>query len=482
MVTDSRARRAPLAARLGRPAAVYIGLVILPVAGALLLLLHGTGGGTAGGAPSGASGSHPAVPDPVPKLLIALPVILLTCRLCGAVFRRLGQPEVIGEIVAGVVLGPSLLGAVWPAAQGWLFPPFLGSTLNVLAQVGLVLFMFLVGYELDLGVLRGRGAVAVTVSQVSIAVPFASGILLAIGMYGAFAGPGVSFTTFALFIAVSMSITAFPVLARLLADRGLDRTPLGVLALACAAVNDVVAWCLLAVVVAASTSGSPAGVVLTVALLLGFVVLLVFVLRPLLARWAAAESAGRPRVAQGMLLPVLLSGVLLSALATQAIGVHAIFGAFLLGVVMPRNTERITRATVQIRGFTVTVLLPLFFVYTGLRTKFGLLGGDWRAWVWCLVVIVVAVLGKGVGSAVAARVAGIGWHDALSVGALMNCRGLTELVVLSVGLDLGVISAKVFALLVVMTLVSTIMTAPALSTIERVTHRRTSPQPRKRNS
>ena len=461
LVTD---REGPAPVRLGRrSAAVYLGLVLLPVSVALMLLLrHGDSGGAAHAAP-------PVVPDPVSKLLIALPVILLTCRLCAALFRRLGQPEVIGEIVAGVVLGPSLLGAIWPAAQGWLFPAFLGDTLNVLAQVGLVLFMFLVGSELDIGLVRRRGAVAVTVSQVSIAVPFASGILLAIGMYPTLAKPGVSFTTFALFVAVSMSVTAFPVLARLLVDRKMDGTPLGALALTCAAVDDVAAWCLLAVVVATSTNSSPAGVGVTLALLLGFVVLMAFVVRPLLVRWT---TAGRLPVPQSVLMPVLLSAVLLSALATQQIGIHAIFGAFLLGVVMPRNADQIIRATVPIRGFTVTVLLPLFFVYTGLRTKFGLLGDDWRAWLWCLVVIAVAVAGKGAGSAIAARVAGIGWRDALSVGALMNCRGLTELVVLNVGLDLGVISEKVFALLVVMALVSTVMTAPALDLIERVARRK----------
>jgi Kef-type K+ transport system membrane component KefB len=444
-MAQSRVELRPSArVRLRRSALLYLGLVVLPVAGALLLLR-----------------SRAVGPDPLPKLLIALPVILLFCKVCGELFARMRQPAVIGEIFAGVALGPSLLGVVWPSAYAWLFPPYLAPFLNILAQVGLVLFMFLVGYELDTGLLRGRGAAAVTVSQVSIAAPFASGVILAIAMFRSLSLPGVSLPTFALFLAVSMSITAFPVLARLLVDRGLDRTPLGSMALACAAVDDIAAWCLLAVVTATATNASVAGVAVTLAWLAVFVAGMFLVVRPLLARLARAEPG------PGVLLTVLVSAVLLSALATQEIGVHAIFGAFLLGVVTPRGSGGLVRATEPVRTFTMAVLLPLFFVYTGLRTKFGLLGADWRLWGWCLLVITVAVLGKGVGSTVAARVAGIGWRESLSLGALMNCRGLTELVVLNVGLDLGVISPTVFAILVVMTLVSTVMTAPLLSLIER---------------
>ncbi|MEV8635681.1 cation:proton antiporter [Streptosporangium sp. NPDC051023] len=450
------ARVAGARSRPGRPILVYLGLVILPVAGAVLLLRSQPAGPAFAAVPHTAAG-----PDPFPKLLVALPVILLVSKVCAELSARVAQPRVIGEIFAGVLLGPSLLGLVWPAGYGWLFPPYLAPTLNILAQVGLVLFMFLVGYELDAGLLRGRRTVALTVSQVSIALPFASGVLLAIAMFRSLSVPGVSLPTFALFLAVSMSVTAFPVLARILVDRGLDRTPLGSLSLACAAMDDIAAWCLLAVVVATATSSSLGGVAVTLVLLLAFVALMFFVVRPLLARLARAG------VQQGVLLPVLLSAVLLSALATQEIGVHAIFGAFLLGVVTPRDTENVTRAMAPVRTFTMTMLLPLFFVYTGLRTKFTLLGTDMRLWGWCLLVIVVAVIGKGVGSTVAARVAGIDWRESLSLGALMNCRGLTELVVLNVGLDLGVISPTVFAILVVMTLVSTVMTAPALSLIER---------------
>ncbi|MEW2299822.1 cation:proton antiporter [Streptomyces sp. NPDC006655] len=458
-MADTRAvARPPRSARLGRIALRQGALVLLPVAGALLLLLHARSVGAGGGAaqPTAASG-----PDPIPKLLMVLPVILLACRACAALFARIGQPQVVGEIFAGVLLGPSLLGLVWPAGYAWLFPPYLAPALNVLAQVGLVLFMFLVGYELDVGLLRGRGEALMTVSQASMAIPFAGGVLLATAMYGALAPPGVSLLTFALFIAVSMSVTAFPVLAGLLVERGLDRTLLGAMALACAALNDVAAWCLLAVVVALATSASLGGVAVTLALLVAYVLVMFLCVRPLLARLV---RSGLP---QGVLLPVVLSAVLLSALATEEIGVHPIFGAFLLGVVTPRGERNVHRAMAPVRTFTTTLLLPLFFVSTGLRTRFGLLGSDPRLWGWCLLALGVAVLGKGVGSTVAARAAGVDRRHALSLGALLNCRGLTELVVLSVGLDLGVIDSTVFAMLVMMTLVSTVMTAPALSLIER---------------
>ncbi|WP_246143672.1 cation:proton antiporter domain-containing protein [Actinacidiphila oryziradicis] len=450
--------RPPATVRLRRSMFLYVGLVIVPVAGAVLVLRAHSGGP----APGAHAPSAVATADPFPKLLIALPVILLVCRLCAGLFGRMSQPRVIGEIFAGVLLGPSLLGLLWPAGYEWLFPPYLAPTLNILAQVGLVLFMFLVGYELDVGLIRGRGAAAVTVSQVSIALPFASGVILAIAMYRSLSLPGVSFATFALFLAVSMSVTAFPVLARLLVDRGLDRTPLGSLSLACAAMDDIAAWCLLAVVVATATNSSLAGVAVTLAELVAFVALMFLVVRPLLAKLVKSEAG------QQVLLPVMVSAVLLSALGTQKIGVHAIFGAFLLGVVSPRGDGNVDRVIEPVRTFTMTVLLPLFFVYTGLRTKFALLGTDLRLWGWCLLVIVVAVLGKGVGSTVAAHTAGIDWRESLSLGALMNCRGLTELVVLNVGLDLGMISPTVFAILVMMTLVSTVMTAPALSLIQRI--------------
>jgi Kef-type K+ transport system membrane component KefB len=397
--------------------------------------------------------------DPFSRLLLALPLILAACHLSGALFRRIGQPAVIGEIVAGILLGPSLLGAVAPAASAWLLPDSVVTAVNTLAQLGLVFFMYLVGTEIDLAVVRRRTGTAVAVSQVGIAVTMTTGGLLAFLLYPRFGG-GVGLPVFALFVAVVLSVTAFPVLARILADRGMSGTPLGVLALTCAAVGDVVAWWLLALVTALSRGGAPQRVLLTVALTAAFVAVLVFGVRPALARVLATVS-------EKAVLPILLGGVMLAALATNVIGIHAIFGAFLFGAVTPRGTAPVRLATGRLESVTVTLLLPLFFVHTGLRTAFGLLGADAALWGWCAVVLMVAVVSKWGSTTVVARLGGTGWRDAMSLGALMNCRGLTELVVLNVGLQLKVITPTVFAMLVIMTVVSTAATAPALSLIER---------------
>jgi Kef-type K+ transport system membrane component KefB len=285
-----------------------------------------------------------------------------------------------------------------------------------------------------------------------------SGIVLALGLYPVFGGD-VGFLSFGLFIAVSMSVTAFPVLARILTDRGIAKTTLGALALTCAAVDDVAAWCLLAVVIALSQGGTGSEVFLTIALTVVFVLVMVYVVQPVLARWL-------PRVPETAVLAILLAGIMLSALATEEIGIHPIFGAFLFGVVAPRKDPVVSRAAGKLGSVTVTLLLPLFFAYTGLRTQFGLLG-EASLWAWCALITAVAVFGKWVGSTTAARLTGVGWRDSLSLGALMNCRGLTELVVLNVGLQLKVISPTVFAMLVIMTLVSTVATAPALALIAR---------------
>jgi Kef-type K+ transport system membrane component KefB len=417
------------------------------------------GAPTAAASPAGA-----AAADPFARLLVALPVVLAACYLAGVLAKRLGQPPVIGEIVAGVLLGPSLFGLVWPAGFAWLFPAGVVGAINTLAQLGLIFFMFLVGAEINLGVVRRRGAAAVTVSQLGIAVPMLVGVVLALGLYPSFGG-AAGFLPFALFIAVSMSITAFPVLARILTDRGISGTPLGALALTCAAIGDVAAWCLLVMVTAIAHGGPAAEVVLTLALTLAFVALMMFVVRPGLAVLVG-------RLSEAAVLPIMLAGIMLAALATNQIGVHPIFGAFLFGAAAPRTggalVPKAKQAADKMHSVTVTLLLPLFFVYTGLHTRFGLLGSHGTLWAWCALVTVVAGATKAGSSTLAARLSGIGWRESLSLGALMNCRGLTELVVLNVGLQLKVISPTVFAMLVVMTLVSTIATAPALALIGRV--------------
>ncbi|OQQ19062.1 cation/H(+) antiporter [Streptomyces sp. M41(2017)] len=410
-------------------------------------------------------------------LFLVLALIMACCHVAGRLCRRLGQPPVIGEILTGIALGPSLLGAVWPSGQRWLFPADLLPVINALAQVGLVLFMFLVGYELNVEHVRGRGRVAALVSHVSVAVPMIGGVLLAFAMYGRFADPGIGFPAFALFIAVSMSITAFPVLARILTDRKIDRTPVGALALTCAAVDDITAWCLLALATALGRGTSWTSVLTTVALTAVFISVMMYGLRPMLAR-LAERHADRPAGGAPLLL-MLLAGILLASFATDWIGIHPIFGAFLFGVVVPRGAVQ-TAAVEQVRGVTVVLLLPLFFTYSGLRTDFRLIGADAVLWGWCALVVAVAIVTKWAGSTGAARLTGLGWQDSLSLGALMNCRGLTELVVLGVGLELKIINPTVFAMLVVMTLVTTVLTAPGLALIDRLAvQRRATPVQRR---
>ncbi|MFD9357610.1 cation:proton antiporter [Streptomyces sp. NPDC060031] len=420
-----------------------------------------------------------ATPDPLPAVLLAVPAVILACRAGASLVRRFGQPAVIGEIATGILLGPSLLGWLWPASQAWLFPSSVIPFTGMLGNIGLLAFMFLVGLELDLGALRGHSRTAFGVSGASIALPLALGVPLALGLYAGYAPDGVGRLPFVLFVAVSVSVTAFPVLARILTDRGMYATPTGALAMACAAVDDVAAWCLLAVVVAVTTSSSAMGAVLTAALTVGFVVLMLKVVRPLLARIVAratgvgsgagsgSGSGSGSGHRDGILLAVLFSGLCLAALATDRIGIHALFGAFLFGVVTPRGNPEVARSAGRLRAVTVPLLLPLFFVHTGLKTDLALLAADPVQWLWAGAVLAVAVCGKWGGAALAARATGRPWPQAMTLGALMNCRGLTELVVLNIGLELGVIGPKLFTMLVLMALVTTAITGPAVDRLER---------------
>ncbi|ALC28496.1 cation:proton antiporter [Streptomyces bacillaris] len=402
--------------------------------------------------------------DPLPDLLIAIPVVILLCKAGARLVRGAGQPPVVGEIAVGLLLGPSFLGWLWPEAQAWLFPPASLPYLGLLGNLGLLIFMFLVGHELQLGSLRSQTRTAAVVSLVSIALPLGLGTLLALGMYGAFAPEGVERLPFVLFIAVAMSITAFPVMARILSDRGMYRTRVGVLALACAAFDDVAAWCLLAAVVAVSTAGSPMEAVTTALSAVAFCLFMVVAVRPLLAR--LTDRAGRTST-DSLVLVLLFSGLCLSALATDLIGVHALFGAFLFGAVTPRGSRVIEHQTARLRAFAVPVLLPLFFVTTGLRADVGLLATDPVQWLWAGAVLAVAVLAKWGGGTGAARLSGQSWRDAMSIGTLMNCRGLTELIVLNVGLGLGVIGQDLFTILVLMALITTAVTSPVLNRLRK---------------
>jgi len=403
--------------------------------------------------------------SPLPILLLQLITIVLTARALGALFRRIGQPPVIGEIVAGILLGPSLLGAVAPDVFAFLFPPASVGLLKLFAEIGVLLFLFAVGLELDVERLRHQARTAVVVSHASIVVPYFLGVGLALFLYAEFAPAGTGFLPFALFMGIAMSITAFPVLVRILKERGLAGTHLGQIAVTAAAVDDVTAWSLLAMVVAISASSGLWAATATIVLTLVFIAVMLFAIGPVFRRVFAAhaekEEPGKTVIAA--VLVVLLA----SALTTELIGIHALFGAFLAGVIMPRQQGFRSYLTARIEEFSSVFLLPLFFAFTGLRTKIGLLN-DARSWLICGLIIVVATAGKLGGSMLAARLTGTAWADAFALGALMNSRGLMELIALNVGYELGILTPRIFAMMVLMALVTTFATGPLLSLADRL--------------
>jgi Kef-type K+ transport system membrane component KefB/nucleotide-binding universal stress UspA family protein len=406
---------------------------------------------------------HGLAQNPLTVLIVQLMVIIGLSRLIGKVTRWVGQPLVIAEIVAGVVLGPSLLGWLAPDLMHSLFPDSSLPVLKMLSQVGLILFMFLIGLELDPRLLQGRGHSSVAISHSSIIVPFILGAgASALWLYRALSSPEVPFLSFVLFMGVAMSITAFPVLARILSERGLLQSKVGVISITCAAVDDVTAWCLLAFVVSIvrATSLMEAGI--TTALALLYIVFMLLVVRPFLAR-LGARVGSKDGLTQNAVAGTLVL-LLASSWATELIGIHALFGAFLLGAVLPKEGGFAEALAERLEDVAVVLLLPIFFAYSGLRTQVGLLNSA-DAWAMCGLIILLACLGKFGGSAVAARLTGLRWREASAVGVLMNTRGLMELIVLNIGLDLGVISPTLFTMMVVMALVTTFITSPLLNWI-----------------
>lgn len=397
--------------------------------------------------------------------LIQILVIIIVARFLGWIFKRIGQPMVIGEIIAGIVLGPSLLGAYMPDVSLFLFPKESLGNLQLLSQVGLVLFMFVIGMELDLKVLKNKAHDAVVISHASIIFPFVMGLGLAYYIYISFAPEHVEFSSFGLFIGIAMSITAFPVLARIIQERGIHKTKLGAVVITCAAADDITAWCLLAAVIAIVKAGSVLSAFYTILCAGAYVYFMIKLVRPFLKR--IGELYQFDKYLSKGLVSLFFVVLLLSSLITETIGIHALFGAFMAGTIMPDNIRFRRMFIEKIEDVALVLFLPLFFVISGLRTEIGLLN-DPSLWRITGLIILVAIAGKFLGSTLSAKFVGQNWKDSLTIGALMNTRGLMELVVLNIGYDLGVLNAEIFAMMVIMALVTTFMTGPTLSLINKI--------------
>jgi len=402
---------------------------------------------------------------PLAILLAQIITIIIVARLFGWVFRKIGQPSVIGEIIAGIAIGPSLLGLYFPEFSSSLFPVESLGNLQFLSQIGLILFMFVIGMELDLKVLKNRAKEAVVISHASIVIPFALGIGLAYFVYFKFAPTGVAFLPFALFMGIALSITAFPVLARIVQERGIHKTKLGAIVITCAAADDITAWCILAAVIAIVKAGTFVSSLYVIGLAICYVIVMFFVVKPFLKKigelYGTKDNLNKPVVA------IFFLTLIISSYCTEIIGIHALFGAFMTGVIMPDITKFRNVFIEKVEDVSIILLLPLFFVYTGLRTEIGLIN-DPFLWKVTGIIILVAVVGKFFGSAIAAKFVGQSWRDSLTIGALMNTRGLMELVVLNIGLDLKVLSPEVFTMMVIMALVTTFMTGPTLNFINYI--------------
>ncbi len=402
---------------------------------------------------------------PLALLLLQIVAILLTARLFGWICIKIRQPSVIGEMIAGIVLGPSFLGMHFPEFSGFLFPKESLGNLQFLSQIGLILFMYIVGMELDLNVLRKKAHDAVVISHASIIIPFTLGIGLSYFIYLEFAPDHISFISFALFIAIAMSITAFPVLARIVQERNLQKTKLGTVVITCAAADDITAWCILAAVIAIVKAGSFSSSIYVILMAIAYVILMIKLVRPFVKRVADLQTG--KGILRKSIVAIFFLILIISSYVTEVIGIHALFGAFMAGAIMPENTKFRNIFIEKIEDVALVLLLPLFFVFTGLRTQIGLLN-DIHLWKIAGLIILVAVIGKFIGSALTAKFLRINWKDSLTIGALMNTRGLMELIVLNIGYDLGVLGPEIFAMMVIMALVTTFMTGPALDIINFV--------------
>ena len=400
---------------------------------------------------------------PFALLLFQIIVVLFMVRIFGYIFKKLKQPSVIGEIVAGIVLGPSVCGILFPDFFQFLFQPSSLKNLEIISQIGLVLFMFVIGMEVDFRVLKNKINQTLVISHAGILVPFLLGIIASFWIYEEYASDSSDFLPFALFIGISMSITAFPVLARIIQERNMAKSHIGILTIASAANDDVTAWCLLAVVIAITKAGTFGGAIYTIIFTLIYIFVMFIAVRPFLKKlgylYSNKELINKTFV--GFIFLVLI----ISSATTEILGIHALFGAFIAGVVMPSNFGFRKVMMEKVEDVALVFFLPLFFAFTGLRTEIGLINTPELLLV-CLLLILVAVVGKIGGCSIAARLVGESWKDSLIIGTLMNTRGLMELVALNIGYELGVLPPSIFVILVIMALVTTFMTTPILDFVE----------------
>jgi Kef-type K+ transport system membrane component KefB len=404
------------------------------------------------------------ITHPLAILLLQIITIIIAARTFGFLFNKIGQPTVIGEVVAGIFLGPSILGMLFPEYTAFLFPKVSLPNLQFFSQMGLILFMFVIGMELDLKVLKTKARDAIIISHASIIVPYTLGMGLAFFLYAEFAPANINFLSFSLFMGIAMSITAFPVLARIIQERGMTKTKLGTIALTCAAADDITAWCILASVIAIVKAGSFMSSIFTIALALGYVIVMLKLIKPFINK--LGEVYSNKETLSLNIVAIIFGVLLISSYTTEVIGIHALFGAFMAGVIMPPKFSFRRILIEKVEYVSLGLLLPLFFAFSGLRTQIGLLN-DSHSWGVCGLIILVAVVGKFGGSMFAAKFVGQSWKDSISIGALMNTRGLMELIVLNIGYDLGVLTPEMFAMMVLMALITTFMTGPALDLINK---------------
>lgn len=445
---------------VGRTLAIYAGLVVIPAVFGIVIAFIAAGS---------VSGSAAAVDEPagqiptLSRLLFAIAFVCMAGVAGSWLAKLLRQPQAVGQMIAGLAIGPSLLGRFAPEFSAWLFPAGTAQILALFGGVGAIFFIFLVGLDFSWPELRRSGLSTVLLGQATMAIPFLGGAILAVGLSRLGEAPAHDPMAFNLFIAVAMSVTALPVLAHILRERGLDQSPLGAVGIAAAAICDATAWCVLAVTLAIAGSGSASGALLAMAGVALFAVAMWFLARP---AWARLDS----RAAPGSTTPLLaLLGMLVAALVTDSLGAHAIFGAFLAGLIFPRSANYRTINS-KIEGVVEWFLLPMFFVSTGLQTKIGLLDSGHDVLI-LLVVLGTAIASKSLATALLARLVGYGWRSTAQLAAMMNCRGITELIVLNIGLHAGLLNQKLFTVLTVVTIITTMITGPALDLIGRLNGR-----------